>query len=126
MRFVPFVAWSALGTLLWTGLLTSAGYVLEAHYESVGTWIDMATLAMAEWLIDARPPGRAAGCVATAAATSGSGLHAVQVVGRAAVFSAGMIVLAGRCLPRLRRGRTRHALARIIFVGVLLSAYVYR
>ena len=43
MRFVPFVAWSALGTLLWTGLLTIAGYVLEAHYESVGTWIDMAT-----------------------------------------------------------------------------------
>jgi membrane protein DedA with SNARE-associated domain len=41
MRAVPFFAWSALGTLLWTGFLTGAGYVLEAHYEIVAGWIDI-------------------------------------------------------------------------------------
>jgi membrane protein DedA with SNARE-associated domain len=41
MHPVPFFAWSALGTLLWTGFLTAAGYVLEAHYEIVAGWIDI-------------------------------------------------------------------------------------
>jgi membrane protein DedA with SNARE-associated domain len=40
---LSFFAWSCLGTLLWTGFLTGAGYVLEAHYEVVAGWIDVAT-----------------------------------------------------------------------------------
>jgi len=67
--------------------------------------------------------------LATAAATSGSGLHAVQVVGLAAVFSAGMIVIGRPLLGRASRGydevgRVSTLWLGIIFVGVLLSAYV--
>jgi membrane protein DedA with SNARE-associated domain len=40
MHPIPFFAYSALGTLLWTGLLVGAGYLLESHYERVAEWID--------------------------------------------------------------------------------------
>jgi len=67
--------------------------------------------------------------LATAAATSASGLHALQVIGLAAVFSAGMIVIGRPLLSRVSRaydevGRVPTLWLGIIFVGVLLSAYV--
>jgi membrane protein DedA with SNARE-associated domain len=40
MHPIPFFAYSALGTLVWTGLLVGAGYLLESQYERVGEWID--------------------------------------------------------------------------------------
>jgi membrane protein DedA with SNARE-associated domain len=40
MHPIPFFASSALGTLVWTGLLVGAGYLLESHYERVAEWID--------------------------------------------------------------------------------------
>jgi membrane protein DedA with SNARE-associated domain len=40
MHPIPFFAYSALGTLVWTGFLVGAGYLLESHYERVAEWID--------------------------------------------------------------------------------------
>jgi membrane protein DedA with SNARE-associated domain len=40
MPLLPFLAWSTLGTVIWTGLLTMAGYLLESQYERVEGWID--------------------------------------------------------------------------------------
>lgn len=40
MRASPFLAWSALGTTLWTLFLASLGYVLEARYHLVEQWLD--------------------------------------------------------------------------------------
>jgi Kef-type K+ transport system membrane component KefB len=67
--------------------------------------------------------------LATAVAASGSGLHALQVIGLAAVFSAGMIFIGRPLLNRVSRaydevGRVPTLWLGIIFVGVLLSAYV--
>jgi Kef-type K+ transport system membrane component KefB len=67
--------------------------------------------------------------LATAAATTGSGLHAVQVVGLTAVFAAGMLLVGRPLLGRVSRaydevGRVPTVWLGIIFVGVLLSAYV--
>ncbi|MDU0954365.1 MAG: DedA family protein [Bradyrhizobium sp.] len=42
MPFMPFLATTAVGTLLWTGLLAAAGYVLAEGYRTVGNWIDRA------------------------------------------------------------------------------------
>ena len=35
-----FLIYTSLGTLLWTGLLASAGYLLESNYEMVHSYID--------------------------------------------------------------------------------------
>jgi membrane protein DedA with SNARE-associated domain len=40
MRAIPFLLYSAVGTLAWTGLLTGAGYLLEAHYDRVADWLN--------------------------------------------------------------------------------------
>jgi membrane protein DedA with SNARE-associated domain len=40
MPLMPFLATTAVGTLLWTGLLASAGYVLAEGYRTVGDWIE--------------------------------------------------------------------------------------
>lgn len=37
---MPFLATTAVGTLLWTGLLAAAGYVLAEGYRTVGNWIE--------------------------------------------------------------------------------------
>ncbi len=42
MPLVPFLVTTALGTLLWTGLLAGAGYVLAERYREVGGWIEPA------------------------------------------------------------------------------------
>jgi Kef-type K+ transport system membrane component KefB len=66
--------------------------------------------------------------LATAAATTGSGLHAVQVIGLTILFCAAMIVIGRRLLGRVSQaydevGRVPTLWLGIIFVGVLLSAY---
>jgi len=40
MPFPRFIVISGLGTLLWTTILTGAGYVLHASYELVEGWVD--------------------------------------------------------------------------------------
>ena len=40
MNLVTFIAWSTLGTFVWTALLTAAGYVLDRQYELVAGWVD--------------------------------------------------------------------------------------
>ena len=40
MSLARLVAWSAVGTLLWTALLTIAGYVLEGQYDRVVGWVN--------------------------------------------------------------------------------------
>ena len=40
MPLMPFLVTSALGTLLWTGLLATAGHVLGDGYRAVGAWIE--------------------------------------------------------------------------------------
>lgn len=40
MRVAPFVLWTVAGSLLWTSLLTLAGYLLESQYERIGKWLN--------------------------------------------------------------------------------------
>lgn len=40
MAFVPFLAYSALGTVLWTLGLAWAGIVLESNYDKVGEYVN--------------------------------------------------------------------------------------
>jgi membrane protein DedA with SNARE-associated domain len=40
MRLLPFVLWTVVGSVLWTGLLTLAGYLLESQYERIEKWIN--------------------------------------------------------------------------------------
>ncbi|TMK69555.1 MAG: hypothetical protein E6G50_12030 [Actinobacteria bacterium] len=67
--------------------------------------------------------------LATAVAGTGSGLHALVVVGLAGAFTAGMILIGRPLLARVSRsydevGRVPTLWLGIIFVGVLLSAFV--
>lgn len=43
MPLGPFLAYSAAGTLAWTGLLAGAGYLLEGQYERVSGWLNPAS-----------------------------------------------------------------------------------
>lgn len=40
MPFWKFVAYSAVGTFLWSAFLTLIGYILEAQYERVEAWLN--------------------------------------------------------------------------------------
>lgn len=40
MRPLAFVLWTVVGSLLWTSLLTLAGYLLESQYERIGKWLN--------------------------------------------------------------------------------------
>ena len=40
MPLTPFLAYSALGTVVWTGLLTGAGYGLGENYRLVGRFVE--------------------------------------------------------------------------------------
>lgn len=46
MRLVPFVLWTLLGSLIWTSLLTLAGYLLESQYERIGKWLNPVSTAI--------------------------------------------------------------------------------
>lgn len=43
MPIWPFLAWSTLGSLIWTAGLALAGVILDSQYERVGQWLDPAT-----------------------------------------------------------------------------------
>jgi membrane protein DedA with SNARE-associated domain/uncharacterized membrane protein YkvA (DUF1232 family) len=40
MKLLPFLLYSSIGTLAWTGALTAAGFLLEAEYQRVGGYVD--------------------------------------------------------------------------------------
>lgn len=40
LPLVPFALWTLLGSTLWTGLLTLAGYLLESQYERLSQWLN--------------------------------------------------------------------------------------
>ena len=40
MPFTPFILWTTAGSLIWTFLLTSAGYFLGESYSNVEIWIE--------------------------------------------------------------------------------------
>lgn len=46
MRLLPFVGWTAVGSMLWTALLTLAGYVLESQYERIQGWLNPVSTAV--------------------------------------------------------------------------------
>lgn len=41
-----FVAWTTLGSALWSALLTAAGYALEQQYARIAAWLDPVTAAI--------------------------------------------------------------------------------
>jgi membrane protein DedA with SNARE-associated domain len=43
MRLPVFLAWTTIGTALWTALLAGAGYLLEAGYAQVSVWLNPAS-----------------------------------------------------------------------------------
>jgi membrane protein DedA with SNARE-associated domain len=43
MPLVPFLAYSSIGTVLWTGTLTASGFLLEAEYRRVEGYLDLAS-----------------------------------------------------------------------------------
>lgn len=46
MRLLPFMLWSLLGSLIWTAILTGAGYLLESQYERIGKWLNPISTAV--------------------------------------------------------------------------------
>ena len=46
MHWLPFALWTLLGSLLWTSLLTLAGYLLESQYERIGKWLNPVSTAI--------------------------------------------------------------------------------
>ena len=40
MSLRPFLIFTTLGSLIWTGLLAAAGFLLQAQYDSVAAWVD--------------------------------------------------------------------------------------
>ena len=40
MNLPVFLLYSTLGTIIWTGLLTVAGFLLESQYENVEHWLN--------------------------------------------------------------------------------------
>jgi len=43
MPLAPFLIYSALGTIIWTGVLAGAGVVLQANFSRVGDYVNVAT-----------------------------------------------------------------------------------
>jgi membrane protein DedA with SNARE-associated domain len=43
MPLLPFLLYSALGTVLWTALLAGAGYLLQSQYKAVSNWLNPVT-----------------------------------------------------------------------------------
>jgi membrane protein DedA with SNARE-associated domain len=46
MSLAKMLAWSAAGTLLWSGALAALGFALESRYERIAPWIDRASTAV--------------------------------------------------------------------------------
>lgn len=46
MHPVSFVCWTLVGSVLWTSLLTLAGYLLESQYERIEKWVNPVSTAI--------------------------------------------------------------------------------
>jgi membrane protein DedA with SNARE-associated domain len=46
LGLLPFALWTMLGSLIWTGLLTLAGYLLESQYERIASWLNPVSTAI--------------------------------------------------------------------------------
>ena len=46
MRLLPFVLWTLAGSILWSSLLTLAGYLLESQYERISRWLNPVSTAI--------------------------------------------------------------------------------
>ncbi|MBQ5940597.1 MULTISPECIES: DedA family protein [unclassified Massilia] len=46
MPLGQFLLFSTIGSLIWTGILTGAGYLLESHYERVADYVDPVSKAI--------------------------------------------------------------------------------
>lgn len=46
MHWLPFALWTLLGSVVWTGLLTLAGYLLESQYERIEKWVNPVSTAI--------------------------------------------------------------------------------
>lgn len=46
MPLLPFLVYSALGTVLWTTFLAGAGYLLQSQYQSIANWVNPVTNAV--------------------------------------------------------------------------------
>lgn len=46
MRVLPFMLWTVVGSLIWTSLLTLAGYLLESQYERIEKWLNPVSTAI--------------------------------------------------------------------------------
>lgn len=46
MRPAAFVLWTLVGSVLWTSILTLAGYLLESQYERIEKWINPVSTAI--------------------------------------------------------------------------------
>jgi membrane protein DedA with SNARE-associated domain len=56
IAWMPFIAWTALGSLIWCALLTGAGYLMENRYEQIAAVLEpVARLVLAAivatWLV---------------------------------------------------------------------------
>ncbi len=40
MSFAKFLAYTTVGTIVWTSFLTLAGYFLQSQYEKVSAWMN--------------------------------------------------------------------------------------
>ncbi|RYF18730.1 MAG: DedA family protein [Comamonadaceae bacterium] len=46
MRVLPFMLWTVIGSLIWTSILTLAGYLLESQYERIEKWLNPVSTAI--------------------------------------------------------------------------------
>lgn len=46
MRLLPFVLWTLVGSVIWTSLLTLAGYLLESQYDRIEKWVNPVSTAI--------------------------------------------------------------------------------
>jgi membrane protein DedA with SNARE-associated domain len=46
MGLLPFMAWTLVGSVIWTSLLTLAGYLLESQYERIEKWLNPVSTAI--------------------------------------------------------------------------------
>ena len=51
MNWAVFCAYSAVGTAVWTAILTAAGYVLEDNYDAVQGWLNPISTAVVVLLV---------------------------------------------------------------------------
>lgn len=53
MPLAKMLAWSAAGTLLWSGALATLGFLLESRYERITPWVDRISIGVLGFLLAA-------------------------------------------------------------------------